>query len=295
MGFELHLPVMVEEVLRDLFGRPDGIYLDATTGTAGHSRAILSRLAPPGRLVCLEQNPATLEIARAELSAWGDQVHFHRGSFHQLDRVLEAEGLTGFDGILADLGLNSWTLARPESGLSYLHEAPLSMRLDPDLPMTAESWLRHVDEPTLADVFHEFGDLRRARLYARRIVESRRRRPLRTTADLVEALSDRRPLPEAELSRCFQSIRIFINEEMDRLDTFLRSSPDWVLPGGRLVIISYASQEDRRVKEALAQGRGPGEQFEPLHKKPLAASVEEVRANRRARSAHLRGFTRRAA
>lgn len=285
---------MVDEVLEHLVHHVDGTYVDATTGTGGHSEAILSRLGPNGRLICLDQDPCVLEIARGRLGDRGDQVRFHRGSFSRLFEVLEREGLEGFDGILADLGLNSFTLARPDARMSYQQDAPLDMAVDPDLAMDAADYLRTVDEDELVDVFQEFGDLRRARLYARRIMERRDTEPIRTTGDLVLTVRGRdRSVDAGELSRIFQAIRVVVLEEMPRLDALLDHAASWLRPGGRFVILSYAGHEERRLKKwmkAVASSEGP---FEALTRRSVGPGKEEIRLNRRARSARLRALRKR--
>ena len=285
---------MVEEVLEHLVHRADGIYVDATTGTGGHSEAILSRLGPNGRLICVDQDPVALEIARGRLGDRGERVRFHRGSFSRLDEVLAQGGLDGFDGILADLGLNSFTLARPEAGMSYQQDVPLDMAVDPDLSRNAADYLQRADEVELAEVFQEFGDLRRARLYARRIVERRRTEPIRTTGDLVRTVRERdRGVDAGELSRIFQAIRVVVLEEMPRLDALLAHVAGWLRSEGRIVILSYAGHEERRLKKWMkeaASGEGP---FEALTRRPLGPGREEVRLNRRARSARLRALRKR--
>jgi len=289
---DLHEPVLVREVIESLRLVPQGWYLDGTCGTGGHAEAISSELPPSSRLVCLDQDPEVIEIARARLGAHGERVSFFRGSFSGLDEVLEKVGISAFDGILLDLGLNTWSLAQPHKGLSYLVDGPLRMDVDPDLPQNAEQYLRHVTENELADVFAEFGGVRRPRLFARKVVAARARGALRTTYELVRAFTGDRPgdLGPAELSRLFQAIRVVVGQEMERLEEFLRAAPRWVAAGGRLVILTYASHEDRRVKELARPGGAAS--FVPVHKKPIAPGAAEIERNRRARSARLRCFER---
>lgn len=292
---ELHVPVMVPEVLEALITDPAGLYGDLTTGTGGHLEAIQSRLLPKGRLIALDQNPAVLEIARGRLKEGLAGVRFIRGSFDRLDALgldLAAEPL---DGALLDLGLNSRLLETSELGLSYSYDGPLDMRVDPDLDLRADQLLKRATLEELTALFREEGDLRRAPLYARRIVDARGRAPLATTFDLVRALRgpEDEPLSPAELSRCFQALRVRINDEVGRLRRFLEQAPGWIRPGGRLVILTYQSHEDRVIKELLHGG--PEAPFQPLSKKPLAPTPEEVRRNSRARSVKLRGYARRAA
>jgi 16S rRNA (cytosine1402-N4)-methyltransferase len=291
-----HEPVLVREVVEALVHRPDGVYLDGTVGTGGHAEAILSVLAPAGRLVCLDQDPDPLAVARERLGDRGERVRFYRGSFSELDRVLAAESLAAFDGILLDLGLNSWSLAQPGKGLSYQLDGPLTMDLDPDLGRDAAQLLAEADEDELVRLFAEYGEVRRPRLYAQRLLRAREHRPLRTTGDLVRALLARPGDPgPAEMSRLFQAIRVETNHEMERLDRFLERAADWVAPGGRLVILSYASHEERRAKGLARRGEGTPEAFLPLLRTPTRPGDDEVRRNRRARSARMRCFQRRGA
>lgn len=290
---ELHQPALVSEALDCLITRLDGRYVDGTVGTGGHAAAILLRLEPSGRLLCVDQDPDSLEVARTRLGDAGDQVHFHRGSFSDLGLFLSAEGWDTVDGILLDLGLNSWSLSQPGKGLSYQTDAPLSMALDPDLQEDAAEVIARRTEAEIVRIFEEFGEVRRPRLYARRIVEARERRPVRSTGDLVRALAGDRPpgLGPSELSRLFQALRVEVCHEMERLDAFLADCADWIRPGGRLAVIAYASHEDRRVK-GLGKSKGEDLPFRPLRKSPVTPGREEVLRNRRARSAKLRCFER---
>lgn len=290
---EYHVPVLLDEVLEDLDVRPSGRYCDGTSGTGGHAAAILERLAPTGRLICIDQDPDVIEIARTRLGGSDGPVLFVRDSFHRLGTILADAGFSSFDGILLDLGLNSWTLAQKGSGLSYQIDAPLDMAVDPDVPHDAREFLERSSEEEIARVLFDYGDLRRSRLYARRIVEARERGRLATTGDLVRAVGGGRATGASpgELSRVFQALRVEVLQEMERLESFLDHVGDWIHPGGRLCVITYASHEDRRVKR-FSNGEGSGERFTPLRKRPRVPSSEEVRRNRRSRSAKLRSFVR---
>lgn len=288
----LHEPVLLNETVEDLVWRLDGVYIDGTTGTGGHSAKILGTLGPNGRLLCVDQDPGPLAIAAERLGA-DPRVSFHRASFSELDPILREAGLDSVDGILLDLGLNAWSLTRPENGLSYTIDAPLNMKLDPDLPFTAAEYLARVRLEDLRALFAEYGNPRRAGLYAKRLIDARPQGRLQTTSELVRALAGprREVLAPAELSRVFGALRIAINQEMERLDAFLLQAGRWIAPGGRLVVIAYASHEDRRVKRAFVQAKDSP--FAPRRKKPLVAGPAEVARNRKARSAKLRVFERR--
>ncbi len=295
MSDQWHEPVLVRETVECLVHRPDGTFADVTVGTGGHAEAILGALGPGGRLIGVDQDPTVLAIAKQRLEAHGDRVHLYRASFSDFDRVLAAEGLDAVDGILADLGLNTYTLARADLGLSYQLEGPLDMRVDPDLTRTAADFLARAAEEDLVRVFRDHGDVRRARLFASRITGARRERPIRAVSDLVRALSGDRPgaVPAGELSRLFQAIRVEVGQEMERLERLLERAGDWIRPGGRLVVISYGSHEDRRVKEMSRRGEGNPGAFRPLLRNAVRPGTEEVLRNRRARSAKLRCFERR--
>lgn len=288
----LHEPVLVPEVLAELVHRVDGIYLDGTVGTGGHAEAILGALSARGQLICLDQDPDALEVAKARLGEQGGRVSFHRGSFSELDPVLSARGIRAVDGILLDLGLNSWSLARAEKGLAYTVDGPLRMDVDPDLGRSAADLLRDADEEALARIFVEFGGVRRPRLYARRILQARSRHPITSTGALVRTLDGGRPGSTGadELSRIFQSLRVEVCREMERLERFLDRCPGWLTPGGRLAILTYASHEERRIKDRIRLGDGSSGPWMPLLRKSIRPGAEEVRRNRRARSAKLRVF-----
>lgn len=290
----LHEPVLVSEVVAALVHRVDGIYLDGTVGTGGHAEAILGALSPRGRLICLDQDPDALEVAKARLGEQGGRVSYHRGSFSDLDPVLSARGITALDGAVLDLGLNSWSLAQAGKGLAYTVDGPLRMDVDPDLGRTAADLLREEGEEALVRIFVEYGGVRRPRLYARRILQARERRALATTGELVRALDGGRPGSTGadELSRLFQSLRVEVCREMERLERFLDRAADWIAPGGRLAILTYGSHEEIRIKDRIRTGEGTSGAWKPLLRKPIRPGAEEVRRNRRARSAKLRVFER---
>jgi 16S rRNA (cytosine1402-N4)-methyltransferase len=290
----LHEPVMVRPVLDLFVHRLDGVYLDGTAGTGGHAEAILQRLSPLGRLICLDQDPDVLVVARERLAPFGDRCRFHRGSFSETGDFLAAESLTAVDGILLDLGLNAWSLVQPGKGLSYLMDGPLRMNVDPDLPRSAAEVIGRASEAEMVRVFTEYGGVRRPRVYARRVVAARGKQTIRTTYELVRAFTGSTPGDPgpAELSRLFQALRVEVGREADRLERFLGRAPGWVSPGGRLAILSYASHEDRRVKEWSRRWRDDPDGFVPLHKGVIRPDAEEVLRNRKARSARLRVFER---
>jgi 16S rRNA (cytosine1402-N4)-methyltransferase len=280
-----HLPVLPQQVLESLQIRAGGCYLDATVGGGGHSQLIL-QAAPEVTLVALDQDLQALAAAQETLADFAGQTTFVHSNFSRY----EPEKLR-FDGILADIGVSSTQLDQSQRGFSFRYEAPLDMRMDSTQTLTAEEIVNHWDEKTLADTIFEYGEERLSRRIARRIVEQR---PFYTTTELAGAIAAVYP-PKARngrihpATRSFQALRIAVNSELAVLETFLAKAPDWLSPGGRLAIISFHSLEDRLVKYAF---RGD-ERLQIVTKKPLVASDEEVRENKRSRSAKLRVAQRR--
>lgn len=289
-----HVSVLSKEAIDFLDIRRGGTYIDATLGAGGHSYEIARRLGPQGHLIGFDKDPAALAIARKRLSRppsgqEGDwpQVTLLHASFAQ---VGERAGQGTADGLLADLGLSSLQLAEAARGFSFQAEGPLDMRMDPQAERTADQVVNQMDERELADLIYEFGEERRSRRIARAIVRSR---PIRTTAHLAQVISAAaRPMNPAErrihpATRTFQAIRIFVNRELEDLEGLLQSAPQVLRPGGRLVVISFHSLEDRKVKDAMRQGAQQG-WYRLLTKKPVTAGEEEVERNPRSRSAKLR-------
>ena len=290
-----HVPVLLKEAIDFLAIRRGGTYLDATVGLGGHSYEIAKRLGRPGHLIGLDKDPAALEIARQRLGGagvspasgeWPEIILLHR-SFAD---IAQGQAPSSVDGILADLGMSSLQLNDAARGFSFQAEGPLDMRMNPQDERTAEQVVNHLDERELADVIYEFGEERRSRRIARAIVRSR---PIRTTAQLADVVSAAaRPMNQAErrihpATRTFQALRIFVNHELDDLRELLHIAPQLLQPGGRLVMISFHSLEDRIVKDAFREGAKQG-QYRVLTKKPVTAGVEEESRNPRARSAKLR-------
>jgi len=292
-----HVPVLLKEAIDFLAIRRGGTYIDATVGLGGHSYEIAKRLGAPGHLIGLDKDPAALEIARPRLtpsaeeeSDWPRVTLEHR-SFAEL---ANDQPPSTVDGLLADLGVSSLQLDNAARGFSFQAEGPLDMRMNPLSGETAEQVVNQVDEVTLANLIYEFGEERRSRRIARAIVRSR---PIRTTAQLADVVSAAaRPMNQAErrihpATRTFQALRIFVNRELDDLRDLLKAAPHLLKPGGRLVVISFHSLEDRIVKDALREGVKQGH-YRPLTKKPVTASEEEIDRNPRSRSAKLRSAER---
>jgi len=304
-----HVPVLLKEAIDFLHVRRGGTYIDATAGLGGHSYEIAKRLGAPGHLIGLDKDPAALRIAGSRLSAtgfrneslteagsrepdpdWPTITLLHR-SFADV-----AEGVQhgSVDGLLADLGVSSLQFDTASRGFSFQADGPLDMRTNPQSERTAEQVVNHLDERQLADVIYEFGEERRSRRIARAICRSR---PIRSTAQLADVISAAaRPMNQAErrihpATRTFQALRIFVNRELDDLKALLAAAPQILKPGGRVVVISFHSLEDRIVKDAFREGNQQG-YFSVVTKKPVTATTEECDRNPRARSAKLRAAER---
>jgi 16S rRNA (cytosine1402-N4)-methyltransferase len=290
-----HVPVLLKEAIDFLAVRRGGTYIDATVGLGGHSYEIAKRLGAPGHLIGLDKDPAALEIAREKLAPnqpdWPEVTLLHR-SFAE---IAKGEGRATVDGILADIGVSSLQLDNAARGFSFQAEGPLDMRMDPRSERTAEQVVNHLDERQLADVIYEFGEERRSRRIARAICRSR---PIQTTAQLADVISAAaRPMNQAErrihpATRTFQALRIFVNRELDDLKALLEAAPQILKPGGRVVVISFHSLEDRIVKDAFRGTANQDRYYRILTKKPVTASEEEADRNPRARSAKLRAAER---
>jgi len=283
-----HVPVMVEECLRLLRPRPGETVVDATLGDGGHAVRIAAALGPAGTLLGLDRDPTMIERAAPRLK--GTDVRLRCGNFAELGRHLQAEGIDRADAILLDLGVASPQLDDASRGLSYRVDGPLDMRLSRGSGPSAADWINRASEAEVARVFREFGEERHARRIARAVVRSRAGAPIRTTGELAEII--RRAVPPAPrrlhpARRAFQAMRIFINREIENLERFLAELPGLLRPGGRCVVLSYHSLEDRPVKRAFRAGAREGG-YELLTPKPLRPASAEVRANPRSRSARLR-------
>ncbi len=285
-----HVPVLLKEAIDFLDVKRGGTYLDATVGLGGHSLEIARRLGALGHLIGFDKDAAALERAGSVLGEGTGEgarcsMTLIHGSFAEVgERVAPAS----LDGLLADLGISSLQLSDAARGFSFQAEGPLDMRMNPMSGETAEQVVNHIDERELADVIYEFGEERRSRRIARAIVRSR---PIRTTTQLVEVVAAAARSMKHErihpATRTFQALRIFVNHELDDLKALLEAAPRVLKPGGRLVVISFHSLEDRIVKDALREGAKQG-WWLVLTKKPVTAGAEEIERNPRSRSAKMR-------
>jgi 16S rRNA (cytosine1402-N4)-methyltransferase len=293
-GRAIHVPVLLKEAIDFLAVRRGGIYIDATVGLGGHSYEIAKRLGAPGHLIGLDKDPAALKMAREGLTQgedWPTITLLHR-SFAE---IAKGQRPATIDGILADIGVSSLQLDDATRGFSFQADGPLDMRMDPQSERSAEQVVNHLDERQLADVIYEFGEERRSRRIARAICRSR---PIRSTAHLADVISAAaRPMNSEQrrihpATRTFQALRIFVNRELDDLRALLEAAPRILKPGGRVVVISFHSLEDRIVKDAFREGAIKNKYFRVLTKKPVTATELENDRNPRARSAKLRAAER---
>ena len=299
-----HVPVLLKEAIDFLAVRRGGTYIDATVGLGGHSLEIAKRLGAPGHLIGFDKDPKALEIAegvvgRRSLVVGQEQkqdwpkIELRQGSFAELANDQRRPTTSdGVDGILADLGVSSLQFSDPARGFSFQAEGPLDMRMNPMSEPTAEQVVNQFDERELADLIYEFGEERRSRRIARAIVRSR---PILTTAELAAVISAAARSMKHErihpATRTFQALRIFVNRELDDLRKLMEVAPQLLKPGGRLVVISFHSLEDRIVKDATREGAKLG-QYKLLTKKAVTPSEDEIASNPRARSAKLRAAER---
>jgi len=282
-----HTPVLLEEVLRQLQPRPGGLYVDGTLGGGGHTEAILRASGPDGRVIGLDCDDEAMAASQARLSEFGARAQLVTANFSELREVLAKLQVAGVDGVIFDLGVSSRQLDEPTRGFSFLRDGPLDMRMSQSASLTAREVLATETQEELARIFFVYGEERRSRAIARRIVEQRKHEPLETTTQLVRLIErvlgpKRGPVHPA--TRTFQALRIHVNRELDNLREGLVAATEALNPGGRLVVISFHSLEDRIVKWYF---RGTPA-MRVLTKKPLMTGEEECAANPRSRSAKLR-------
>ena len=279
-----HASVLPAEVLHWLDPQPGQIIVDATLGAGGHTRLIAEKIGPTGKMISLDCDPFMIETAKKRLT--NPNITFVHASFDQLRQVLDELNIPEVDGILADLGICSDQLDDSARGLSFQREGPLDMRLDPTRGMPASALVAQLDERSLADLIFQLGEERFSRRIAKAIVLERKINSIRTTTDLAELV--RRCVPRSgkidPATRTFQAFRIAVNCEMESLDSFLQLAPYCLKPEGRLVIISFHSLEDRKVKAAFKDAS----RYLALTRKPVQAGEEEENRNARSRSAKLR-------
>ncbi len=288
-----HEPVMVGEVLAALVPAAGQVVMDCTAGRGGHALEIAKRLSPGGMLVALDVDPENLKYARKRLedAAIAEvQIRTFHANFGEAVEVLEALGIAGVDGLLADFGVSTNQLLDAKHGLSFNAEAPLDMRLDPRVKKKASDLLAEWDEKQIADALFEYAQERFSYKIARKIVQTRATEPIRTTGQLARLVRSVVPAKWGQIdpaTRTFQALRMAVNLELESLQDFLASVPQLLKPGGRASFLSFHSGEDRLVKQAVKGWEEAG-RCEPLTKKPLEPSEMEMNRNPRSRSAKLR-------
>jgi 16S rRNA (cytosine1402-N4)-methyltransferase len=286
----MHVPVMLGEALEYLAIRPGGVYLDATTGLGGHTAAIAAQLTT-GFVIANDRDAETLKLAQANLQQAGiepfaDRVRMHQGPFSRLPEALEAYGIGRVDGLLADLGVSRYQLTEPERGFSLMADGPLDMRMDRSQGESAADLINFTAEKALADLIYQFGEERRSRRIARAIV---RARPIQTTRQLARVIEEAVPRTGRlhPATQTFMALRIAVNEEMSELDALLEHAPRLTKPGGRIVIITFMSLEDRKVKQSFQSLARTGH-GRILTRHVVRPTPDEVMQNPPSRSAKLR-------
>ena len=308
---ETHRPVMVREVLEFLRPHPKGIYVDATLGGGGHAERILEASYPTGKLIGFDVDPEAISFAKVMLSRFNERVTFVNENFTEIDRVLEEMGIGEVDGIIADLGMSSFQIELSGRGFSFLKDEPLDMRMNPRVQTTARDLVNELKDIEIAGILKKYGEESWAGRIAKEIVKRREKKPIETSAELaqiVEYAIPRRFHPTGihPATRTFQALRIAVNRELQNLEIFLRKAVEVLKKGARMVVITFHSLEDRIVKSVfreLERGcicpRGVPEcrcgkksLLKILTPKPITPGLDEVRINKRARSAKLRASER---
>jgi len=306
-GVQAHKPVLLNECIRELAIKPDGIYVDGTLGRAGHSLEIAKRLGKDGRLIGIDRDEDAISAGKERLSEYEEKVTLYHGNFRDVDSILTELLIEGADGILLDLGVSSPQLDEAERGFSYMEDAPLDMRMDRSCGMTAADLVNSASEEELARILFEYGEERYSRRIASGIVRRREKASIKNTLELVDIIKSSMPavaLREKQhpAKRSFQALRIAVNDELGALSQVLENAVNCLKPGGRIAIITFHSLEDRLVKKSFQQLANPctcpselpmcicGKK--PLvdipYRKPIVPTLEEVDKNPRSRSAKLR-------
>ena len=307
----LHQPVLVHEVVRYLVTLSDGLYVDGTVGCGGHSEAIGRKITAQGRLICLDRDPEAIRISRERLSPLRERVTLARANYAELNGVLQDLRFKEVNGVFLDLGMSSYQLEYSRRGFSFSRDEPLDMRMDPDDELSAYQLVNNLSRRDLERILRNYGEEKMARSIAKSIDRERRKKPIDSSlhlANLIRSVVPRSHRPGAKhpATRTFQAIRIAVNRELENLDAFLDKVPSLISKGGRLVILTYHSLEDRMVKKAIidwekgcscppdlprcACGKKP--LFKRLHKRAIKPDQQEVEDNPRARSAILRAAER---
>lgn len=302
-----HVTVLLDEAVEGLNIKEDGIYVDCTLGGAGHSSEILKRLSPKGRLICFDQDPLAIEVAKERLKDHLSQVTFIHSNFRELKSGLASVGITAVDGVLYDLGVSSPQLDTPERGFSYNHDAPLDMRMDTEGSLTAYDIINHWSYEDLVRIFFRYGEEKFSKRIARKIEEIRETKKIETTAELAEIIKNSIPAATRRkgghpAKRVFQAVRIAVNDELGSIEESLTDAITLLKPEGRISVITFHSLEDRICKTIFKEAsslpemprnlpvipEGMQPELNLINRKPIIPSEKEIEANKRARSAKLR-------
>lgn len=309
-----HITVFKQEAVDGLAVKPDGVYVDCTLGGAGHSELIVSQLGPEGRLIAFDQDELALNNAAVRLAPYKDKVTLVKSNFRYLQQVLQQDprieqkdGISQVDGVLFDLGVSSPQLDEAERGFSYNHDAPLDMRMNRDMELTAHSIVNTWEEREISRILHVFGEEKFARSIARTIVKARQKGEIQTTGELVELIKQAIPAAARRTGghpakRSFQALRIAVNDELGAEEEAIRQAIACLKPGGRVSVITFHSLEDRICKQLFAEQLekctcppdfpqcvcGAGATLKLITRKPIVPSEEEIEMNPRSRSAKLR-------
>ena len=308
-----HKPVMVNEVVKLLITRPDGIYVDGTTGSGGHSEEILKNLDKNGRLICLDRDTDAIEITRRRLDAGGykEKYKIIKSNFADMDAALESAQIDKVDGILLDLGMSSYQLDRSGRGFSFNRDEPLDMRMDIESGKSAMEFLNELSAMEIESVLKKYGEEKLAKPIARSIVRERSKSPISTSGRFADIVRSHFPVfrqnrKKDPATRAFQALRILTNREIENLNAILEKAPDLLNKGGRIIFLTYHSLEDRLVKRAMVDWENScicppdlpvcvcnkKQRFKRLNKKGVLPQPKEIEENPRARSARLRGAER---
>jgi len=306
-----HQPVLLQEVVRDLITAKDGIYVDGTVGNGGHSKAIGEKISSKGRLICLDRDSEAVKLSRERLSPLGERVTVLKANYAELTQLLKGLGIEKVHGILLDLGVSSHQLERAGRGFSFNRDERLDMRMDQDDKLTAHHLLNTHSPEALEKILREYGEEKRARKIVKSIDRERRKGPIDSSLHLANLIQSVIPVshhPRAKhpATRTFQALRIAVNKELENLKALLDRVPPLLNEGGRLVIISYHSLEDRMVKQTMMKWErgctcppdfpycrcGKAPLFKRVHKKGTKPAPGEIEKNPRARSATLRAAER---
>jgi len=306
-----HQPVLLQEVTELLVRKPDGVYVDGTVGNGGHSEVIGKKISPKGRLICLDRDSEAVRISKERLSPLSEKLSLFKANYVELAEVLKGLGIEKVDGIFLDLGLSSHQLEHSGRGFSFSRDEPLDMRMDSDNELTAHEAINTFSSNNLVRILREYGEEKWAKRIVKTIERERKKKPIKSSLELANLVKDAIPVshhPKAKHpgTRTFQALRIVVNKELENLRTFLDTVPFLMNKGGRFVVLSYHSLEDRMVKQTMVDWErqctcppdlpkcacGKVSLFERLNKRGIRPTPQEIQMNPRARSATLRGAER---